>query len=121
MCLGTLYTMFKKIIRWHNATIKNEDDILPEIPLRGLRHTSTTPLISQNVDIRTVSGRLSHAQTDTTTDIYSHFLKCANEAASDSLENLFNKPQKESLVKFQYINEYLKKQKPRKSKNLRGS
>lgn len=87
---STPYSMFKKIIRWYNATITDESDMLPDIPLHGLRHTSATLLISQNVDIRTVSGRLGHAQTSTTTDIYSHFLKRADEAASDTLENLFH-------------------------------
>lgn len=86
---STPYGMFKKIIRWHNETADKEEDKLPEIPLHGLRHTSATLLISQNVDIRTVSGRLGHAQTSTTTDIYSHFLQKADEAASDTLENLF--------------------------------
>lgn len=96
---STPYAMFKKIIRWHNEVVIKEEDKLPEIPLHGLRHTSATLLISQNVDIRTVSGRLGHAQTSTTTDIYSHFLQKADEAASDTLENLFNPPYKETLTK----------------------
>ncbi len=91
---STPYGMFKKIIRWYNATVSDESDMLPDIPLHGLRHTSATLLISQNVDIRTVSGRLGHAQTSTTTDIYSHFLKRADEAASDTLENLFHPSKK---------------------------
>ena len=66
-----------------------ENKKLPDIPLHGLRHTSATLLISKNVDIRTVAGRLGHAQTSTTTDIYSHFLKRADTAASDTLEELF--------------------------------
>ncbi len=96
---STPYGMFKKIIRWHNEAVTKEEDKLPEIPLHGLRHTSATLLISQNVDIRTVSGRLGHAQTSTTTDIYSHFLQKADEAASNTLENLFNLPHKETLTK----------------------
>ncbi|MEY8355414.1 tyrosine-type recombinase/integrase [Lachnospiraceae bacterium 54-53] len=87
---STPYGMFKKIIRWHNEAVTKEEDKLPEIPLHGLRHTSATLLISQNVDIRTVSGRLGHAQASTTTDIYSHFLQKADEAASDPPENLFH-------------------------------
>jgi integrase len=87
---STPYGMFKKIIRWHNESVTKEEYKLPEIPLHGLRHTSATLLISQNVDIRTVSGRLGHAQTSTTTDIYSHFLQKADEAASNTLENLFH-------------------------------
>lgn len=85
---STPYNMFKKILRWYNAD--HPTDPLPDIPLHGLRHTSATLLISQHVDVRTVSGRLGHAQTSTTTDIYSHFLKKADTAAADTLEDLFS-------------------------------
>ena len=86
---STPYGMFKKVIRWYNASVPDPADRLPDIPLHGLRHTSATLLISQHVDVRTVSGRLGHAQTSTTTDIYSHFLKQADMAAADTLEHLF--------------------------------
>lgn len=85
---STPYGVFKDVLRWYNASVKKEDDKLPDIPLHGLRHTSATLLISQNVDVRTVSGRLGHSQTSTTTDIYSHFLKRTDEAAADKLEDL---------------------------------
>ncbi len=58
---------------------------LPDIPLHGLRHTSATLLISQNVDVRTVSNRLGHAQTSTTMNIYSHSLQKKDVAASNAL------------------------------------
>lgn len=87
---STPYGEFKKIIRWYNDSVEKEDEKLPDIPLHGLRHTSATLLISQNVDVRTVGGRLGHAQTSTTMNIYSHFLKRADEAASDALENLLS-------------------------------
>ena len=71
----TPYNKFKSIIRCYNAHIIKEEEKLPEISLHGLRHTSATLMISQNVDIRTVSNRLGHAQTSTTLDIYSHALQ----------------------------------------------
>lgn len=40
----------------------------------------------QGADIRTVSGRLGHASTSTTLNIYSHALKELDKAASDKLE-----------------------------------
>lgn len=92
---STPYTEFKKIIRWYNASVENEEEKLPDIPLHGLRHTSATLLISQNVDVRTVGGRLGHSQASTTMNIYSHFLKRADEVASDTLENLLS-PQEKS-------------------------
>ena len=86
---STPYGMFKKVIRWYNASVPDPASQLPDIPLHGLRHTSATLLISQHIDVRTVSGRLGHAQTSTTTDIYSHFLKQADMTAADTLDRLF--------------------------------
>ncbi len=54
-------------------------------------HTSATLLISENVDIRTVSARLGHAQTSTTMNIYAHSLKELDEKAADTLGNLLKK------------------------------
>ena len=62
----TPYKKFKKIIRRYNKTVTDEKDKLPDIPLHGLRHTSATLLISQNVDVKTVSNRLGHSQASTT-------------------------------------------------------
>lgn len=87
----TPYTTFKKIIRRYNNSVETESEKLPDIPLHGLRHTSATLLISQNVDVRTVSGRLGHSQTSTTMDIYSHSLQKMDEKASEALDNLLSK------------------------------
>lgn len=86
----TPYNKFKSIIRCYNAHIIKEEEKLPEISLHGLRHTSATLMISQNVDIRTVSNRLGHAQTSTTLDIYSHALQKMDEQASSALDTLLN-------------------------------
>lgn len=90
---STPYQMFRKIIKRYNAALPAEADPLPMITLHGLRHTSATLLISQNVDIRTVSGRLGHAQTSTTMNIYAHSLRKSDETASQKLENLLIKKQ----------------------------
>jgi site-specific recombinase XerD len=45
-------------------------------------------LIAEGSDLREVSGRLGHANTSTTGVIYSHFLKSADRAAADKMENL---------------------------------
>lgn len=87
----TPYKTFKKIIRRYNDSVTDEADKLPDIPLHGLRHTSATLLISQNVDVRTVSNRLGHAQTSTTMDIYSHALKRKDEQAADVMDDLLTK------------------------------
>lgn len=91
MNLSTPYQAFKEILNKYNATVKNPMLKLPDIPLHGLRHTSATLLISENVDIRTVSARLGHAQTSTTMNIYAHSLKKLDEKAADTLDNLLKR------------------------------
>ena len=54
----------------------------------GLRHTSATLLISQNIDVKTVSNRLGHSQASTTIDIYTHALKQLDKKAAETLDNL---------------------------------
>lgn len=82
---------FKKVINQYNKTVTKEKDKLPLIPLHGLRHTSATLLIAENVDVKTVSSRLGHAQTSTTMDIYAHALKQMDEKAANVLEDVFKK------------------------------
>lgn len=82
---------FKKILIQYNKTIEKEKDKLPMITLHGLRHTSATLLIAENIDVKTVSSRLGHAQTSTTMDIYAHALKQMDEKASNALEEAFNR------------------------------
>ena len=87
----TPYKKFKKIIKRYNKTVTDEKDKLPDIPLHGLRHTSATLLISQNVDVKTVSNRLGHSQASTTIDIYTHALKQLDKKAAKALDNLLAK------------------------------
>lgn len=91
MNLSTPYHAFKKIIKNYNDSVKDESKKLPDIPLHGLRHTSATLLISQNIDVKTVSNRLGHAQTSTTMNIYAHSLKKMDEKAADTLEQLIQR------------------------------
>lgn len=91
MNISTPLQRFHSIINLYNETVEKESDKLPLIHFHGLRHTSASLLISQGVDIRTVAGRLGHAQTSTTLDIYSHPLKEMDEIASEKLENLLVK------------------------------
>lgn len=89
MGLETPYPAFKRIINNYNAHRSEDEPELPFIPLHGLHHTSATLLISQGVDIRTVSGRLGHSNTSTTLNIYSYALKELDKTASDKLEEMF--------------------------------
>ncbi|HEY5576416.1 MAG TPA: site-specific integrase [Clostridiaceae bacterium] len=101
----TLGKWFSNFITTHNEHVMNDEKITPDqkkdylldtVTLHGLRHTSATLLISQNVDIATVSKRLGHASISTTLNIYTHALEKLDRTASDKLENLFiNKESKE--------------------------
>lgn len=90
MDISTPNKVFQKIIKSYNETVDTADQ-LPVITLHGLRHTSATLLISQNVDVKTVSARLGHSETSTTMDIYAHALKKQDEDAATSIGSLFKK------------------------------
>ena len=89
MNLDTPYHKFKDIISMYNAQCENDNDRLPNIRLHDLRHTSATLLLSENVDIETVSHRLGHSKASITLDVYGHWMKETDEKASNTLENLF--------------------------------
>ena len=91
MGLETPYHAFQRIIKNYNENRKEGEPELPVIPLHGLRHTAATLLISQKVDIRTVSGRLGHANASTTLNIYSHALKELDKTASEKLGDMLLK------------------------------
>lgn len=46
---------------------------LGEVPLHGLCHFVATQLLSAGVDLRTVAGRLGHANPSVTMQVYAHF------------------------------------------------
>jgi len=64
---------------------------LPPIHPHKFRHTQASLLISEGVDILTVSKRLGHAKVSTTLDIYSHVLAKSDEKASKALDSLIYK------------------------------
>lgn len=61
---------------------------VPSARLHDLRHFVATQLIGAGHDIRTVSGRLGHAKTSTTLDIYAAFLRPQDKAAAETLGSL---------------------------------
>lgn len=91
---------FTKFIKEHNEkimkdpSIKEEDKanyLIDEINFHGLRHTNATLLIAEGTDVVTVSKRLGHSKTSTTTDIYAHQLRKTDVEAANKLEGLFGK------------------------------
>ena len=74
------------ITKWFRQFLQDKN--LPHITFHGLRHTHATLLISQGLDVRTVSNRLGHAQTSTTLNIYAHAFAKMDREASEKLDNL---------------------------------
>ncbi len=73
---------------WFGDFIKKTD--LPRIHIHTLRHTNASILIASGVNVRTVSKRLGHSQTSTTTNIYSHALESADALAADALGDILS-------------------------------
>jgi integrase len=62
----------KQIKRYNKWAVKNGSELLPEIPLHGLRHSCATFLNILDTNIVDIANMLGHAQTSTTWNIYSH-------------------------------------------------
>lgn len=77
----TVSDWFKKFLKRHN---------LPNISIHSLRHTNATLMIANGVPIKTVSSRLGHSNISTTGNIYTHAIRSADEAAAQTLQNIFS-------------------------------
>ena len=58
---------------------------LKAVRLHDLRHFAATRLLAAGVPVRTVSGRLGHANAATTLGVYAHFVEASDHAAAASL------------------------------------
>ena len=83
-----------KVTTWFPRFLRAHD--LPAVTVHSLRHTYASLMIASHVPIVTVAGRLGHAQTSTTTDIYAGFIKTADAAASDVMEGVFDRIKEKS-------------------------
>ena len=71
---------------WLNAFSKRHG--LPHINPHSFRHTAASIMISEGVDIVTVSKMLGHANTSITTDVYSHAIADAERAAAECISGV---------------------------------
>lgn len=76
------------ISKWFSAFVKKNN--LPPIHLHSLRHTNATLLIASGADLRTVSKRLGHSNMTTTSNIYTHAIKSADEKAAELLGDILH-------------------------------
>jgi integrase len=61
---------------------------LRHLRLHDLRHFAATRLLAAGVPVRTVSGRLGHANASTTLTVYAHFLEASDQDAADVMGGL---------------------------------
>lgn len=78
---------------FHKFVTKNG---LPPIHIHSLRHTYATLLIAAGTNLQTVAKRLGHANTTTTSKIYSHAIKSADEAAAETLQDILHPVKKQA-------------------------
>jgi len=76
------------ISSWYYSFIRENG--FKESHLHSLRHTNATLLIASGVNVRTIASRLGHSQVSTTTNLYSHPLRTADERAADALGDILN-------------------------------
>ena len=65
---------------------------LEGVRLHDLRHLHATQLLAAGVPVRTVSGRLGHANAATTLNVYAHFLEASDQQAADVIASLLERP-----------------------------
>jgi integrase len=65
---------------------------LAGVRLHDLRHLHATQLLAAGVPVRTVSGRLGHANAATTLNVYGHFLEASDRQAADVIGGLLAAP-----------------------------
>lgn len=63
---------------------------LDAVRLHDLRHFAATTLLAGGKDVRTVSGRLGHANAATTLGVYAHFVEAADAEAAEHLGSLLD-------------------------------
>lgn len=109
---------FPKILREYNALIEAEADKattteeknkilaqkLPMLRLHDLRHCFATLLITNGIDIITVSGLMGHASPSITMDIYSHLLEKPAKQAAETFERILSIKVQKPAVTVSYMN-----------------
>ena len=86
----TISQYFEKLIKKHD---------LKKITFHGLRHTNTTMLISSGINVRSISNRLGHSRTSTTTDFYAHALESVERESATVFQDIFDNGTKSGTKK----------------------
>ena len=66
----------------------------PTVRLHDLRHFTATQLIGAGIDVRTIAGRLGHADPSLTLRVYSHAIEERDRAAAAVMGKVLGEPKK---------------------------
>ena len=64
--------------------------------LHDLRHFAATRMMTAGIPVRTVAGRLGHANPSTTLSVYTHFVEASDQDAAAVMGNI--RTERESLI-----------------------
>ncbi len=97
---GTLNKAIRRIIRDCNEAQFNKNSspqvILPKFSCHSLRHTFTTRLVEEGVNIKVVQDVLGHKDVKTTLDIYTDVTQELKQREFDNLKQKLSKKEKDS-------------------------
>ena len=68
---------------------------LDSVRLHDFRHFAATRMLAEGVPVRTVSGRLGHANASTTLSVYAHFVEESDREAAAKLGSLLTRERQE--------------------------
>ena len=80
-----------------SRTVKKAQQELPTLPdltIKGLRHTHATLMLESGIHAKVVQERLGHSNITTTLNIYSHVTPTMQEDAMNRLRQYVNKQEK---------------------------
>jgi len=72
---------------------------MPHITPHSFRHMTATYLITGGVDLRTVAGKLGHANSNTTQLVYSHLVKSAEKETANMMESFIQTSTEKAQLK----------------------
>lgn len=96
---STPYQFFKRHLKRYNQWVVDHEEqaksesleVLPDIPLHGLRHSCATLLNYLDVNIIDIAKFLGPAKSSTTMDIYAHSFEEQKREAVNKLEGFLQK------------------------------
>jgi integrase len=88
------------LVPWTPGNVTNQFQAIRDelgfhnMRLHDLRHFAATRLMAAGIPVRTVSGRLGHANPSTTLSVYAHFVEASDQDAALVMGNLRSRPRR---------------------------